>query len=181
MEIRHRLLRTLLIFILSAIRLSAQTPPVVPAWAFKHIVWEDNMNTREGAELLLKGYKDHSIPVEAIIIDSPWSTSYNNFNWDEEKYPDPSGMLSEFAGNDIRVILWLTGAVNIKCKDTKNDKAETYDYVVEKGYGINGSQPHEIKVQPPLICFQALDSLPTLQPQPCPACPPHHTHPFCLA
>lgn len=143
MEIRHRLLRTLLIFILSAIRLSAQTPPVVPAWAFKHIVWEDNMNTREGAELLLKGYKDHSIPVEAIIIDSPWSTSYNNFNWDEEKYPDPSGMLSEFAGNDIRVILWLTGAVNIKCKDTKNDKAETYDYVVEKGYGINGSQPHD--------------------------------------
>lgn len=38
---------------------------------------------------------------------------------------------------------------------------------------------HLIKVQPPLIPFQALHSPPTLQPQPCPALSP--PHPFNLA
>ena len=38
---------------------------------------------------------------------------------------------------------------------------------------------HLIKVQLPLISFQALHGLPTLQLQPCPVCPP--PHPFCLA
>lgn len=38
---------------------------------------------------------------------------------------------------------------------------------------------HLTKVQPPVISFQALHSLPILQLQPCPVCPP--PHPFCLA
>lgn len=121
----------------------AQTPPVVPAWAYRHIVWEDDMNTREGVEKLVKGYKDHDIPVQAIIIDSPWSTSYNDFNWDGERYPEHEQMLFDLADDDIRVILWLTGAVNDISKDTREDKCKEYDFVIERGYGINDGTPHD--------------------------------------
>lgn len=92
----------------------AQTPPITPAWAFRHIVWEDSLNTETGAKELVDGYLSRGIPVEATIIDSPWSTAYNDFNWDKARYPDPEGMLSYFKRKDVKVILWLTGVVNQK-------------------------------------------------------------------
>ncbi len=121
---------------------AADNPPITPAWAFEHIAWEDSINTAEGAKALVDGYLERNIPVGAVMIDSPWSTTYNDFNWDTERYADPEGMINYFKGKDVKVILWLTGAVNIKCKDTRFQKSDTYDEVVAKGYGINNSQPH---------------------------------------
>ena len=121
----------------------AQTPPITPAWAFSHIVWEDSLNTETGAKKLVDGYLSRGIPVEATIIDSPWSTAYNDFNWDKARYPDPEGMLSYFKRKDVKVILWLTGVVNQKGKDTPLQQCEAYDYVRSNKLGINGSEPHE--------------------------------------
>lgn len=122
---------------------AAQTPPVTPAWAFRHIVWEDSINTSEGARAIVQGYLDHDIPVGAVIIDSPWSTAYNDFNWDPGRYPDHDQMISWFKDHGIKVYLWLTGAVNIKSKDTPRDKADNYDEAVAGNYGINNSRPGE--------------------------------------
>lgn len=120
----------------------SQNPPITPAWAFGHIAWEDSINTEEGAKTLVNSYLQHNIPVEAVIIDSPWSTTYNDFNWDTQRYPDPKGMIDYFKKKDVKVLLWLTGAVNIKCKDTHFQKSRTYDEVISKGYGINQNKPH---------------------------------------
>ena len=68
-----------------------QAPPVIPFWAFGHWIWEDEKNTREAVELLVDGYRKNNIPVGAIIVDSPWMNSYNDFVWDETKYPQTSG------------------------------------------------------------------------------------------
>ena len=51
----------------------AENPPITPAWAFRHIVWEDEKNTTQAAEELTRLYLEHQIPVGGIIIDSPWS------------------------------------------------------------------------------------------------------------
>ena len=53
--------------------LNAQTPPITPAWALGHIVWEDSLNNETGAKSIVDGYLDRNIPVDAVIIDSPWS------------------------------------------------------------------------------------------------------------
>lgn len=116
-------------------------PPVTPAWAFRHVVWEDSLNTTEGAKGIVNGYLEHNIPVGAVIIDSPWSTSYNDFNWDKKRYADPEKMIGFFKDRNVKVILWLAGAVNYKSKDTSFDKCETYDEAVAKNYGINQSRP----------------------------------------
>ena len=122
--------------------MSAQNPPITPAWAFEHIAWEDSINTEEGAKALVDGYLQRDIPVGAVIIDSPWSTTYNDFNWDTQRYSDPKRMIDYFKSKDVKVLLWLTGVVNITCKDTRFQKSDTYDEVVSKGYGINQSKPH---------------------------------------
>ena len=69
--------------------LSAQNPPITPVWAFGHIAWEDSLNTGQGAMKLVDGYLERDIPVSAVIIDSPWSLAYNDFNWDPKHKPKP--------------------------------------------------------------------------------------------
>ena len=98
-------------------------PPLTPAWALGHIVWEDSLNTTAAAEGLVNGYLERGIPVDAVIIDSPWSTTYNDFNWDRQRYADPSQMIKGFSDKGVRTILWLTGNVNEQCKDTPQQKA----------------------------------------------------------
>ena len=117
-------------------------PPITPAWALGHIVWEDSMNTTTAAEGLVDGYLQHNIPVDAIIIDSPWSTTYNDFEWDHQRYADPAKMIEGFSRKGVRTILWVTGNVNEQCKDTPRQKSATYDEVVSRNYGVNNSKPY---------------------------------------
>lgn len=120
----------------------AQNPPITPAWAFGHIVWEDSINTRESAERLVLAYQQHDIPVDAIIIDSPWTTSYNDFIWDETRYPQPQRMIEGFANQGIRTILWTTGNVNLKDRkgDTSIGTHAHLQEIIGKGFAINDGQ-----------------------------------------
>lgn len=120
----------------------AQCPPITPAWAFAHIVWEDSLNNKFGSERLIEAYNKHNMPVDAIIIDSPWSSSYNNFLWDNQRYAEPDKMIDGFSAKGIKTILWLTGNVNIECRDTRLQKSAAYDYVIAHNYGVNDSKPY---------------------------------------
>ncbi len=118
----------------------SQNPPITPAWAFGHIAWEDSLNTSVGAKTLVEEYLRRDIPVAAVIIDSPWSDSYNDFNWDTSRYPDHAEMIRHFRDRDVKVLLWLTGATNTASRDTRVQKSANYDYAVSKNYGINDSR-----------------------------------------
>jgi alpha-glucosidase (family GH31 glycosyl hydrolase) len=136
-----------LLFLLTVFNFGAgaqtKKPPITPRWAFGHIVWEDSINTQQAAISLVEGYLRRNIPVSGIIIDSPWSTAYNNFNWNTVRYPDPTGMIAGFSRKNVKTILWLTGCVNLTAKDMPLQKHERYDWVREKGYAINSGQPSE--------------------------------------
>ena len=121
---------------------SKKCPPITPAWALGHIVWEDSLNTTQGARQLVDGYLERNIPVDAVIIDSPWSTTYNDFNWDRQRYADPQAMIKDFSSKGVKTILWLTGNVNEQCKDTPRQKSDTYDEVVARNYGVDNSKPY---------------------------------------
>ena len=92
--------------------------PIVPAailpptnyqiWAHYHWVWnhasEDN---QENVYALLDGYKTNNIPVGAVNLDSAWSTQFNNFEVDTNKFPDFTVMINEIHKRNMKVILWL--------------------------------------------------------------------------
>lgn len=140
----NKMRNTILLFMagLGVMTVKAQRPPITPAWAFSHIVWEDSLNNTAGSERLIDAYAKHDIPVDAIIIDSPWSTSYNDFQWDRKRYADPAKMIGGFASKGIRTILWLTGNVNMDGKDTPLRKSASYDYVTKQNYGVNDNSPY---------------------------------------
>ena len=120
-------------------------PPVTPSWAFGHIVWEDNVNTRQGLDSLLEGYATHGIQVDGVIIDSPWSVAYNDFQWNTARYPAPREMIASLLDKGIRTILWMTGFVNHSSKagEVPVQKADIYDVMQAAGYGANDNKPWE--------------------------------------
>ena len=117
--------------------------PVTPAWALGHIVWEDEFNTRDSLFGLIDQYRQRDIPVDGVIIDSPWTTSYNDFNWDTERYPDPEEMTVRLREMGVHPILWLTGVVNTVSNDCPVDKSANYDEALSKGYTVNDGEPYQ--------------------------------------
>jgi alpha-glucosidase (family GH31 glycosyl hydrolase) len=117
-------------------------PPVSPSWVFDHWVWEDDENTEEALWKLIEGYEKHNIPVGVVIIDSPWSTEYNNFVFDTKKYPNPKEMIEKLHKKGIKVILWVTCMLNEENppgeKEPKTN--EIYREAKEKGYLINNGE-----------------------------------------
>jgi len=123
--------------------LSAETqknPPITPRWALEHIVWEDSANNQIASQKLVNSYLEHKMPVGAIIIDSPWSTAYNNFEWDTRRYPNSTKMIQCFDKQHVKTILWLTGCVNSTGKDVPIQKDPSFDEVVAKNYAVNNGK-----------------------------------------
>lgn len=104
-----------------------------PEWIFSHWVWEDE-GTQESIIELVDGYLNRNIPVGAIVIDSPWEAGtggdptkgYNTFEWDNNLYPDPKGMVDYFHSKGIKVMIWITCVINTD--------APNYQYAKDKGY-----------------------------------------------
>ena len=97
-----------------------------PEWTFQHWVWEDE-STQDSLFEMVDGYAERDIPVGAIIIDSPWATGYNTFEWDTALFPDSQGMIDALHERDIHVMLWVVPAINVEV-------TELYAYAAERSY-----------------------------------------------
>jgi len=93
------------------------------------------VNTAEEVLRLLQGYEEHDIPVRTILIDSPWSTRYNDFQVDTDRYPDPERFFSDLQDRGYRVVLWMTSTIDSRNKDTAfRDSSDWFSDAVEQGY-----------------------------------------------
>ncbi|MDP2338755.1 MAG: glycoside hydrolase family 31 protein [Bacteroidota bacterium] len=110
-------------------------PPLTPAWALECWLWEDDSNTALRVDTLLEGYAKYDIPVRTVILDSPWSLRYNDFEVDTILYPKPKEWFGKMQDKGYRVILWMTTMVDSKSNDTRIKESETwFNEAKEKGY-----------------------------------------------
>jgi len=109
-------------------------PPPWPEWVLRHWVWE-NEGTSESLLQLVDDYIAHDIPVGAVIVDAPWETGYNTFEWNPEQYPDPAGLVDSLHSIDVRVFIWITCMINV---DSPN-----YGYALENGFFLNNGRTVE--------------------------------------
>lgn len=117
-------------------------PPLTPSWALECWLWEDDVNTAEYVDELLQGYQDHDIPVRTIILDSPWSYRYNDFEVDTVLYPNPDHWFKKIKDQGYRVVLWMTPMVNSFNKGLQlEDSNAWYKEAKQNGYLVaNGDQ-----------------------------------------
>lgn len=109
-------------------------PPLTPEWALGCWLWEDDVNTAAYVDELLEGYARHDIPVQTILLDSPWSLRYNDFQVDEERYPAPGEWFTGLQGQGYRVVLWMTSMVNSQSKDLSMDSEPWFEEATQNGY-----------------------------------------------
>lgn len=102
-----------------------------PEWIFEHWVWEDE-STQDSAIALVEDYISRDIPVGVIIIDSPWETGYNTFEFDNSLYPSPREMIEYFHSRGVRVVLWITSTIN-------EDAGEIFEYAKKSGFFLQRS------------------------------------------
>ena len=119
------------------------SPAIAPPWSMKPWLWEDDVNTSAAVWDLVDGCRDHDLPLGAILIDSPWATRYNNFRFDEKRYPDPRGMIDALHKRDVRLVLWMTNVINTpeSLSDAAGDEEDLYAIGKAKGYFVNDGAP----------------------------------------
>jgi alpha-glucosidase (family GH31 glycosyl hydrolase) len=117
------------------------TPAIAPPWSMEPWFWEDDVNTAAAVWDLINGCKENNLPLGAVLLDSPWATAYNNFAFDEKRYPDPRGLIAQWHKMGIRTVLWMGNTMN-----TKEDKADAagsdedlYTFGKQHGYFVNNN------------------------------------------
>lgn len=109
--------------------------PLTPAWALEPWIWEDDHVTGPYTEELVDGYLEHDFPVGAVLIDSPWSLRYNDFEFDADRFPNPEAFFRGLKDRGLRVVLWMTCFVNSESKDTAiRNSQDWYQEALDKGY-----------------------------------------------
>ncbi|UCH33178.1 MAG: hypothetical protein JSV65_11375 [Armatimonadota bacterium] len=118
---------------------------LTPQWAFEVWMWEDDVNTADAVYDLVNGCAEHDLPLRAVLIDSPWATAYNNFTWDEQRYPNPQKMIDDLHAQGVKVILWMTCMINLPDQqaDARGSDEDLYAIAKEKGYLANDGKTKE--------------------------------------
>lgn len=113
-------------------------PPIPPKWIFGHWIWEDGENTETAIRQLVEDYISRNIPVGVIVIDSPWETNYNTFEFDPILYPTAQNMIEYFHSHNIKVVTWITSLINyISFDGTNLGQSPNYRHASQNGFFIN--------------------------------------------
>ncbi len=92
-------------------------PPVLPEWAYGHWKSRDVYEHQRDVEEDWHGYREHNIPLDAIVIDSPWETQYNTWEFNRHQFPDPEGLVGEMNRDGVRTVVWVTPWTNLDSSD----------------------------------------------------------------
>ena len=92
-------------------------PVVLPEWGYGHWKSRDVYEHQRDAEEDYDGYREHEIALDAIVLDSPWATHYNSWEFNPHQFPDAQGMIDRWRATGVRTVVWVTPWVNVESID----------------------------------------------------------------
>ncbi len=63
------------------------------------------------------GIREHGLPLDAIVLDSPWATQYNTWEFNPHQFPDAAGYVSRLRADGVRTVVWVAPWVNLESRD----------------------------------------------------------------
>lgn len=83
-------------------------PILPPRWAFAPMHWRNEWADRAALEEDAQRIRDEGIPCTSFWIDNPWQVSYNDFVFEEGRFPEPQAMLDELRAGGYVPLVWST-------------------------------------------------------------------------
>jgi alpha-glucosidase (family GH31 glycosyl hydrolase) len=92
-------------------------PALLPEWGYGFWKSRDVYGHQSEVADDFHGCADNDIPLDALVLDSPWETQYNTWIPNPHQFPDFGGMVREFRDAGVRTVVWVTPWVNVESAD----------------------------------------------------------------
>jgi alpha-D-xyloside xylohydrolase len=92
-------------------------PALLPEWAYGFWKSRDVHEHQDDVLDDFDGLRAHGIALDAIVIDSPWASQYNSWEFNPFQFPDAPGMVRRLRADGVRTVLWCTPWVNLDSRD----------------------------------------------------------------
>jgi alpha-D-xyloside xylohydrolase len=100
--------------ILSAFTAQTQRAILPPYWAFAPWQARDFYQNQEQVLEDVQKTRELGLPASVILIDSPWATAYNSYEFNPKQFDDAPGMVKNIHENGFKLVLWHTSWINNK-------------------------------------------------------------------
>ena len=92
-------------------------PALLPEWGYGFWKSRDVYEHQDDVCEDFDGMRRHDIPLDAIVLDSPWATQYNTWEFNPFQFPDAPGLIRRMRGDGVRTVVWVTPWVNLDSRD----------------------------------------------------------------
>ncbi len=92
-------------------------PAVLPEWGYGFWKSRDVYEHQDDVQDDFDGMRRHDIPLDAVVIDSPWATQYNTWEFNPHQFPDAPGLIRGMRSDGVRTVVWVTPWVNLDSRD----------------------------------------------------------------
>ena len=91
-------------------------PALLPEWAYGYWKSRDVYEHQRRRRGRLRGLPRPRVPLDALVLDSPWETQYNTWEPNPHQFPDFAGMVRALRDDGVRTVVWVTPWVNLDSK-----------------------------------------------------------------
>ena len=92
-------------------------PALLPEWGYGFWKSRDVYEHQNDVVDDYEGLRRRDIPVDAIVLDSPWATQYNTWEFNRFQFPDAPGLIRRMRADGVRTVVWVTPWVNTDSRD----------------------------------------------------------------
>ena len=92
-------------------------PAVLPEWGYGFWKSRDVYEHQDDVQDDFDGMRRHDIPLDAVVIDSPWATQYNTWEFNPHQFPDAPELIRGMRKDGVRTVVWVTPWVNLDSRD----------------------------------------------------------------
>ncbi|HMD70940.1 MAG TPA: TIM-barrel domain-containing protein [Bryobacteraceae bacterium] len=79
-----------------------------PYWAFAPWKARDYHRNQAEVDEDVDRYRELGLPASVLLIDSPWATNYNTYEFNPKQFDDATKMIAHIHGEGYKLVLWHT-------------------------------------------------------------------------
>ena len=115
-----------------------------PYWSFAPWIGRDYHRNDADVQEDIQKSRNLGLPASVILIDSPWATGYNSYQFNPRQFNDAPGMVKDLHAAGFKLVLWHTSWINNKTSrpheegfaDKIDVKSSNYDEAAAHGYFV---------------------------------------------